>query len=109
MTNTITIKNTNLTENELIDIIEKKGGKVEVKEHKKKGRPTLYANKDDYIKMRNKMAKFKNMSLEKAKQQREKYIQLLNDLNNYIENEEREKLPKPTPMDVDPLRETPAN
>lgn len=92
MSNTVTIKNTALTENELITLIENKGGKITVREEKKKGRPLQYENKEEYVKMRNKMTKFRNMTLEKAKQQRDRYVSLLKDLNEFIDSKTEEPL-----------------
>ena len=88
MSSTITIKKTTLTSDDLIDLIEQKGGEIQLKEEKKKGRPLIYTNKQDYIRMRNKMTKFKNMTLEKAKKQREKCLRQLEDLDEYIKENE---------------------
>ena len=94
MTSTVTIKNTNLTENELISLIEHRGGKITIREEKKKGRPLQYESKEVYVKMRNKMTKFKNMSLEKAKEQRDRYTMLMSDLNDFITQEETQLVPQ---------------
>lgn len=97
MSKSIVIKNTELSENELIQLVEAKGGSIEIKENKKRGRPRIYESVEEYRRSCNRHLKFKNLSLEQAVKQRDKYTLLLKELNEFIDSKERQ----PSPMETD--------
>ena len=57
-----------------------------------KGRPRKYKDSKEYKRACNRMAKFKTMSLEKAKQQLDKYNVIIKELIDFIKCKELENI-----------------
>lgn len=63
--------------------------KIDSPKDETRGRPRKYKNKKEYQYSCNRHLKFKDMTLEKAYKQRERYERLLVDINKYINENEK--------------------